>query len=85
MSSERDQHRQAPEHKDEPAAPGAATAPAEAHREAPPGPVECAQCRTLIPRDAALVPEGLDYVLYFCSPGCHEAWERARADAHDND
>jgi hypothetical protein len=35
----------------------------------------------LIPPDEVVVPEGLDYVIYFCSPGCHEAWERARADA----
>ncbi len=81
MSDKRDQSSPAPELKGRPvkAPPGAPTAPAEAHREPPPETVECAQCRAQIPADAAEVPEGLDYILYFCSPGCHEAWEKARA------
>ncbi|TVQ85023.1 MAG: DUF3330 domain-containing protein [Chromatiaceae bacterium] len=64
-----------------PAVPATApTAPAEARRVMPPEPLECVQCRTEIPAHEALVPEGLDYILYFCSPGCHEAWEQARAE-----
>ena len=66
------------------AAPGAPTAPAEAHVEPPPETVECAECRVLIPTDEAVVPEGLDYILYFCSPGCHEAWEKARGEGQDS-
>ncbi len=80
MSHDQNNHPNAPEPKGQAAAPGAPTAPAEAHREPLPEPVECVECRTLIPPDEALVPEGLDYVTYFCSPGCHEAWRRARAD-----
>ena len=59
------------------AAPGAPTAPAELHREAPPEHIECAGCRREIPPDEALAAEGLDYILYFCSPECHAAWELA--------
>lgn len=81
MSEKQDQSSPASKPKGRPAKapPGAPTAPAEAHREPPPESVECAQCRAQIPGDQAVMPEGLDYILYFCSPGCHEAWEKARA------
>ncbi|WP_295882855.1 DUF3330 domain-containing protein [uncultured Thiohalocapsa sp.] len=66
------------------AAPGAPTAPAEQHREALPETLECAECRVQIPADEALAAEGQDYIVYFCSPECHAAWEQAhRTDAAD--
>lgn len=65
-------------------APGAPTAPAEGHQEPPPATLECAQCRALIPVDQAVVPESLDYVVYFCSPGCHKTWEQARTDVRES-
>lgn len=66
------------------AAPGAPTAPAEQHREPPPATLECAECRVQIPADEALAAEGQDYIVYFCSPECHVAWEQAhRTDAAD--
>jgi hypothetical protein len=79
MTDKRDKRRAALASTDTPAPPGAPTTPAEAHREPPPEPLECAECHAQIPADQALVPEGLEYVLYFCSPGCHEAWEQARS------
>ena len=85
MRDEKDKPRQVPEPETRPPeAPGAPTVPAEAHRETPPEVVECMACRVQIPADAAEVPEGLDYVLYFCSPGCHEAWEKARGEEGGN-
>jgi hypothetical protein len=62
-------------------APGAPTPPAEQYREVPPERIECAQCRTLIPPDEAVAAEGLDYILYFCSPECHAAWDQAHRSA----
>jgi len=67
----------------EPAAPGAPTAPAEAHREPPPETLECVQCRKEIPADAAMMAESQEYIVYFCSPGCHRAWEEAQAPGSD--
>jgi len=85
MSDNKDKPRQVPEPKTRPTqAPGAPTAPAEAHRETPPELAECMACRVQIPADAAVVPEGLDYILYFCSPDCHEAWEKARGEERED-
>jgi hypothetical protein len=86
MKHESEKRHQSPAPKARPttAAPGAPTAPAEAHVEPLPETVECAECRVLIPTDEAVVPEALDYILYFCSPGCHQAWEKARAEPREN-
>ncbi|WPL18387.1 hypothetical protein Thiowin_03458 [Thiorhodovibrio winogradskyi] len=36
--------------------------------------LHCEQCQREIPPDEALHPEGQDYTLAFCSPGCHAVW-----------
>ena len=83
MNTEQQPDAQAPEPKDPHAAPGAPTAPAEHHREVRPEPVECVECRVQIPADEAVAAEALEYILYFCSPECHEAWEGEQAQRSD--
>lgn len=36
--------------------------------------ISCSMCRKEIPLDAALTPEGADYVGYFCGIECYEAF-----------
>lgn len=40
--------------------------------------VACDVCLKEIPKSEAVVPEALDYVVYFCGLGCYERWERQR-------
>jgi len=46
-----------------------------------PQPVPCAWCKTEIPADEAIQPEGQEYALYFCSPECYATWRREQAEA----
>lgn len=39
----------------------------------------CEVCLKLVPKSGALMSEGKDYVAYFCSAGCYEAWQGKRA------
>ena len=41
--------------------------------------IPCAVCKEEIPLSTALRREGRDYILYFCSPGCLEEWEKENA------
>jgi hypothetical protein len=61
---------------DAPAAPqtGRAPGPAEPVADPRPNKLACGECGREIPRDEAVVAEGQDYVLYFCSPDCQAAW-----------
>jgi hypothetical protein len=43
-----------------------------------PEPLACGECGREIPPDEAVVAEGQEYIMYFCSPGCHAAWSAAR-------
>jgi len=37
--------------------------------------VACEVCKKLIPKDAALTHEGMDYTLYFCGTKCLDYWK----------
>ncbi len=37
--------------------------------------IPCQVCKKLIPKSAALHPEGQHYVLYFCSTDCMDYWQ----------
>lgn len=41
--------------------------------------VTCEVCMKEVPRSVATVPEGTDYVVYFCGLDCHEKWKNQRA------
>lgn len=40
--------------------------------------VSCQACRHEIPLSEAVVPEALDYVVYFCGLECYERWRTQR-------
>jgi hypothetical protein len=37
--------------------------------------VACEVCMKEVPKSIAEVPEGTDYVMYFCGLECHEKWK----------
>ena len=37
--------------------------------------VACEVCMKEVPKSIAQIPEGTDYVLYFCGLDCHEKWK----------
>lgn len=41
--------------------------------------VACEVCMKEVPKSVATVPEGTDYVVYFCGLDCHEKWKNQRA------
>ena len=43
--------------------------------------IACHICRAMIPKAAALHPEGQDYVLHFCSLDCLDYWKNTQAEA----
>jgi len=45
--------------------------------------VACAVCLKDVPRSEAVVPEALDYVVYFCGLDCLETWKRQGAGANE--
>lgn len=67
------------EQSDAPATPRTARAPDAGERDdnRPPAPRSCGECGRDIPPDQAVTAEGQEYVIYFCSPGCHAAWHEA--------
>jgi hypothetical protein len=69
-----------------PAATGDLSAPADPLqpaniRDPRPQRLRCCECQQEIPADAAASSEGEDYLVYFCSPTCHEAWRLGRGDS----
>jgi len=41
--------------------------------------VTCEVCMKEVPKSVATVPEGTDYVVYFCGLDCHEKWKNQHA------
>ena len=37
----------------------------------------CRLCGLLVPFDEAVVPETVDYLMFFCGLACYEQWRRA--------
>lgn len=37
--------------------------------------IACEVCKKLIPRDAAITHEGMDYTLHFCDIKCLDYWK----------
>jgi YHS domain-containing protein len=40
--------------------------------------IACEVCKKIIPKAAAIHPEGKEYVLYFCSTECMNYWEEEK-------
>jgi len=45
--------------------------------------VPCEICRKEVPESEAVVPEAIDYILYFCGFDCYEVWRSRGATPED--
>ncbi len=40
--------------------------------------IACHVCKKMIPKDSAVHPEGMEYVLHFCDTECLDYWKKEK-------